>query len=120
MRFTVAGSKIHCSRLDNTVEEGDCYRRVVECDAQVDSVPPHVESRLTVAEVRQFEEFLEDRKRIQANPAEQNMIEAVPELLREATAILESVEQLNKSMYGKLSAAVGMLQLALEDVRPGD
>ena len=81
MRFTVAGNKVICSRLDKTVEGEDKYRQVVGFDAHLDEVPPHVAARLTQGEIEELEHFLADRKRIQGNPAEVNMLEVLPELI---------------------------------------
>lgn len=120
MRFTVAGSKIICSRIDRTVEDADKYRPVVEFDAHLDTVPPHVAARLTQSEVEELEHFLVDRKRIQANPADVNMLEALPELLDEATEILGSVDRLNKTMYRKLHSSIVQLIQTLDNVKPRD
>lgn len=120
MRFTVAGSKIICSRIDNTVESDDRYRPVVEFDAHLDVVPPHVAAKLIPSEIEELEHFLADRKRIQANPAEVNMLEALPELLDEATDILGSIDRLNESMYRKLHSSIARLRRTLDDVKPGD
>ena len=118
MRFTVAGSKIICSRIDGTVEGTERYRRVVDFDAHLDTVPPHVEARLTQSEIEELESFLADRKRIQANPAEVNMLEALPELLDEATDILSSVDRLNDTMYRKLYSSIAQLIEKLDNVKP--
>lgn len=118
MKFTVVGNRIICSRTDNTVEDEGAYRRVVEFDAHVDTVPPHVAARLTSHEADQLKEFMADRKRIQANPVETNMLEALPELLSEATEILDSVDKVNSAMYERLSMSIGVLSASLENVRP--
>jgi hypothetical protein len=118
MKFSVAGSRIICSRKDNTVDNKAVYRRVVEFDAHVETIPPHVAARLTSGEIEQLQEFLADRKRIQATPAEQNMLEALPGLLREATEILKSVDTVNKTMYTQLSRSIGELVQALDNVKP--
>lgn len=118
MKFTVAGSRIICSRADNTVEDDGAYRHVVEFDAHVDSVPPHVAARLTSCEADQLKAFIADRKRIQANPIEKNMLEALPDLLGEATEILDSVDEVNGTMYEKLSKSIAELSKCLENVRP--
>lgn len=118
MKFRVAGNKIICSRKDNTVKDGEAFRRVVEFDSHVEVIPPHVSSRLTNAEIEQLKEFLADRKRIQANPTEKNMLEALPGLLRESTEILNSVDRVNKTMYRQLSTSLRELQKALENVNP--
>jgi hypothetical protein len=118
MRFTVAGSKIICSRIDNTVERADWYRPVVEFDAHLDAVAPHVAAKLTPREIEELEHFLADRKRIQANPADVNMLEALPELLDEATDILDSADRLNETMYRRLCSSVARLRRTLEDVKP--
>lgn len=120
MRFTVAGSKIICSRVDNTLEKAERYRPVVEFDAQLDAVPPHVAAKLTPGEVEKLEHFLQDRKRIQANPTEVNMLEALPQLLDEATDILGSVDKLNETIYRKLHSSIARMRRALDDVKPGD
>lgn len=118
MKFTVAGSKITCSRIDNTVERGDRYRRVVDFDAHVDMVPPHVAARLTQSEIEELEKFLADRKRIQSNSAEVNMLEALPELLDEATDILKSADQLNETTYRRLYSSIAQLIQTLDNVKP--
>lgn len=118
MKFTVSGSRIICSRADNTVDEECAYRRVVEFDAHVDTIPPHVAARLTAGEVEQLAAFMADRKRIQANPIEKNMLEALPTLLEEAAEILGSVDRVNNAMYQQLSAAIAGLSAALNSVKP--
>jgi hypothetical protein len=118
MKFTVAGSKVICSRIDMTIESGDKHRDVVEFDAQVDSVPPHVAAKLTKGEVGELEQFLADRRRLKADPAEINMLEALPELIDEVTDVLQSAERLNVGLYEKLMAVVAGLQDALQAVRP--
>ena len=118
MKFTVAGSRIICSRIDKTVETGANYRRVVEFDANVSKVPPHVAARLTRSEVSQLADFLADRQKIQANSAERNMLEALPGLLREAAGILHSSASVDASMYQQLEESMKDLRLGLENVRP--
>ena len=118
MKFTIAGSRIICTREDNTVDEEGAYRRVVEFDAHVDSVPPHVAARLTAGEIEQLAAFMADRKRIQANPVEKNMLEALPTLLEEATEILGSVDRVNETMYRQLAKAIAGLSAALNSVKP--
>lgn len=119
MRFTVAGSKIICSRIDNTVESADKYRPVVEFDAHLDVVPPHVAAKLTQSEIVGLDHFLADRKRIQADPEAVNMLEALPELLDEATDILGSADRLNETMYRKLHSSIARLRRTLDNVKPG-
>jgi type I site-specific restriction endonuclease len=118
MKFTVAGSKVICSRIDMTIEGDDKHRDVVEFDEQVDSVPPHVAARLTKGEVEELEQFLADRRRLKADPAEINMLEALPELVDEVTDVLRSAERLNIDLYEKIAEAVASLQEALKEVRP--
>lgn len=118
MKFTVAGSRIICSRKDNTVADDEVYRHVVEFDAHVESVPPHVSAKLIASEIEQLKEFMADRQRIQANPAVINMLEALPGLLEEATDVLSSVERVNETMYSKLAAAIAKTSRALENVKP--
>ena len=118
MNFTVAGSKVICSRKDNTVAADESYRRVVEFDANVDSVPPHVSAKLIGSEIEQLKQFMNDRKRIQTNSAVKNMLEALPGLLKEAADVLTSVERINESMYNKLSAAIAKMNSALDKVKP--
>lgn len=120
MKFTIAGSRVICSRKDATRKAEPSYKRVVEFDAHVDSVPPHVAARLTKNEIGQLESFLADRRRIRANPAGKNMLEALPGLIEEATAIVESVDQLNGEMYDKLIASIAALRAALDNVKPAD
>lgn len=117
MKFTVAGNKIICSRKDNTVEDQESYRRVVEFDAQVETVPPHVVARLTSGEVEELKAFVKDRKRIEANPAAQNMLEALPGLMQEAKEILKSMKSIDKELYADLSASAAELGEALDNVR---
>jgi hypothetical protein len=68
MKFTIAGSRIICSRKDNTANAKDAYRRVVEFDAHVESVPPHVAARLTSGELEHLKEFMADRQRRKGGP----------------------------------------------------
>lgn len=118
MKFTVAGNKIICSRIDNTMEGADRYQRVVEFDAHLDTVPHHAAARMTRREVEELEHFLMDRKRIQENSAEVNMLEALPELVEEAIDILDSVSQLNETMYRKLNSSITRMAEALDNVKP--
>ena len=118
MRFTVAGSKIICSRIDKTVDSDNRYRNVVEFDSHVDTVPPHVAAKLTRSEVIELEEFLADRQRIQKEPVAVNILEALPDLVEEVTDVLTSVNNLNNSVYERLWSSVASLADALESVRP--
>lgn len=118
MKFTVAGSRIVCSRKDNTAEVDETYRCVVEFDAQVETVPPHVAARLTHGETEELRHFLADRQRIQASSVEQNMLEALPGLLQEATQILQSAQQVNRTLYAQLATAIADMQSALENIKP--
>jgi hypothetical protein len=118
MKFTIAGNKIICSRVDNTVEDVDTHRQVVAFDAHLDAVPPHVAAKLTQVEIEELEYFLADRKRIQASPAEVNTLEALPELIGEATDILNSATRLNKTLYQDLCSSVASLAEALDNVKP--
>ena len=118
MKFTLQGSRIICSRLDTTVEGNETYRQVVEFDANVDKVPPHVAARLTQGEVCELEDMLGDRRRIQENSTEKNMLEVLPGLIREATEILISVDQLDYATYEQLNAAAVEMTAALNSVRP--
>lgn len=118
MKFEVAGSKIICSRIDTTVEDDIKYRPVVEFDAHLDEIAPHVAAKLTQGETAELERFLADRRRIRANPAQVNMLEVLPELIGEAIEILNSVNRLNQTMYRQLHASVARLSEALENVKP--
>ena len=118
MRFTVAGSKIICSRKDNTLEDDEAYKRVVEFDAHVDSVPPHVAARLATCEVEELNGFFAERERIQADSGGGNLLEALPGLLRESTDLLNAATSVNKTMYRELSASIRKLRGALDNVKP--
>lgn len=120
MKFTVVDNRVVCSRKDSTVTDEDVYRQVVEFDAHVETVPPHVAARLTTGEVKELKAFIEDRRRIRATPLEKNKLEALPELLREATEIVESVNGLNRQMYENLLASIGGLRSALDKIKPSD
>ena len=90
MKFTVAGNKIICSRdADNPIQ-------VVVFDAHLESVPPHVAAKLTRREIEELDHFLSDRKRIQSNPTEANMLEALPKLLAESTK--ERLEDIRRNL----------------------
>jgi len=117
MKFTVAGSKIICSRKDNTVEGADQYRQVVSFDAHVKTVPPHVATKLTQSEIVELEHFLADRKRIQTNPTEANMLEALPELLAESTKVLQSIDEIDGASYQRLQSSLANMAEALQSVR---
>ena len=118
MKFTIAGSKIICSRIDQTVPGGNRFRDVVEFDSQVDSVPPHVAAKLTRSEIHDLEGFLEDRRRLKADPLEINMLEALPELIDEVSQVLRSADRLNEDLYERLTAAVEGLTEQLDNVSP--
>ena len=117
MKFTVAGSKIICSRKDNTLEGADRCRQVVAFDAHLKIVPPHVAAKLIQSEIVELEHFLADRKRIQSNPTEAKMLEALPELLAESTKVLHSVDELNDSLYERLHSSLAKMTEALQSVR---
>lgn len=118
MKFSVEGSRIVCRRRDNTIEGPDRYRQVVEFDAHVDGVPPHVSARLTAGEIQELRAFLADRRRIKANPAEKNMLEALPGLIEEAVAVVDSVDEVNVALYESLAGAIQRLRTSLGRVRP--
>ena len=118
MKFEVAGSKIICKRPDNTATGDDVYRHVVEFDADVDIVPPHVAERLTSIETLELQKFIADRQPPSATTTEINLLEAVPGMIREATGILKSVDQVNKNLYQQLAAALAELEETVGKVRP--
>ncbi len=118
MNFTSGGNRIVCSRIDNTVvDDKALYKRVIEFDAQGDSVPSHVAARLTTSEVEELKTFISERKRVGTNSPEENLLEALPELLQEATNIIDSVESVNRSMYETLCAAIANLKGALDNIK---
>lgn len=117
MKFTVVGNQIICRRKNGTAENKDPYQKIVAFDAHLDTVAPHVAARLKPEETKQLEEFLVDRKRIQANPTEQNILEALPGLLKEATEILGSGDSVNKTVYKQLSESVAAFSEALHKVK---
>jgi hypothetical protein len=116
MKFTVVGSKIICSRKENTADSDDSFCDVVEFDAHVDTVPPHVVGALAQSEIAELERFFLDRQRIQANSTNKNLLEALPGLLREATETLQSVEHVNSVIFEQLTASVAEINVALEHV----
>ena len=118
MKFTASGSKVICSRRDNTVENVEAYKRVVGFDVHVNSVPPHVAGRLTTGEVKELKGFIAERNRIQANSTEANLLEALPELLQEATVALNAVASVNETMYRNLTTSLEELGSALGRVEP--
>lgn len=118
MRIKVAGSKIICCRVDNTVEGAKSYRRVAEFDAHLEAIPPHVVPRLTTAEIGELESFLSERQKIQASSSEVNMLEALLEMIEEVSAFLQSADRLNETMHRRLSAAITDLIKSLDNVKP--
>lgn len=118
MRFTVVGNKIICSRKIIAAGVDDAYRRVVEFDSHVDTVPPHVTARLAPNELAELDLFFADRLRIQSNSTAENILEALPGLLRAATQILGSVGHVNSATYEQLDTSVSEMSAALEIVKP--
>lgn len=118
MNFTVAGNKIICSRKHKTARNADNFRQIVAFDAHLELVPPHVAAKLTKHEVEELEHFLQDRKRIQANPTEANLLEALPNLLAESAQALLSADELDRPLYLRLCSSVTSLTEALQSVRP--
>lgn len=118
MKIEVAGSRIICSRPDNTVADGEAYRRVVAFDLHAPSVPRHVSKKLISSEIAQLHEFMADRRQIQADPGVKNMLETLPGTLREATGVLQSVNRVNNTMYKELADEIAIMQRALDDARP--
>ena len=118
MKFTVAGNQIICTRDDKTVDGADRLRQVVAFDAHLESVPPHVAAKLTWSEIAELDHFLADRKRIQSNPTEVNMLEALPKLLAESTETVKLANDLDSSLHQRLCSSVAGLTEALQSVRP--
>ena len=117
MKFTVCGSRIICSRKDRSAAADDVYKFVVEFDAHLDTVPTHVAARLTGNEVVQLEAFMAERQRIQANPAERNLLEVLPGLLEDASSILRNFEKVDNVTYHNLSASTEKFNDALRCVK---
>lgn len=118
MRFTVAGSKIICSRKDNTADDDETYKRVVEFDAQLGAMPPHVATRLATCEVEELNRFFDERERIQADSVEKNLLEALPGMVQESTDILDAATSVDETTYKELSASIRKLRDALDNVKP--
>lgn len=119
MKIIIAGSAVVCSRIDNTLEDNNVYRQVAEFDADVDSVPPNVAARLTSGEVLQLEEFLAERRRLPSDTVETNLLEVLPGSLRDAIAVIESVNEINEVTYEELTRTLADLAIALENAKPG-
>ncbi len=117
MKFTVVGNKIICSRKESAAEGDDAFRCVAEFDAHVVAVPPHVTGGLAQSEIAELERFLVDRQRIQANPANKNLLEALPGLLHEAAETLRSAEHVNSEIFEQLTASMAEMNVALEQVK---
>ena len=69
------------------------------------------------SEIAELERFLVDRQNIQANPANKNLLEALPGLLREAAETLHSVEHVNSEIFEQLAASIAEMKVALEQVK---
>ncbi len=117
MKIEVAGSQIICSRQDNTVADGEVYRPVVAFDLNAKAVPGHVLKKLISSEIEKLEDFMADRMQIQADPGVTNMLEALPDILREATDVLQSVSRVNDTMYNDLTGKIAKMQHALNNAR---
>jgi hypothetical protein len=117
MKFTVLRNKIVCSREDNTIDSDNRFRQVVEFDAHVETVPPHVAGELSQSEILELERFLADRERIRANPASKNLLEVLPGMLSAAAETLYSVEHINSEIFEQLTASIEEINVALEHVK---
>ena len=97
MKFTVAGNKIICSRDENSGDRKQRHRRVVDFDAHVESVPPHVAARLRPREIRELKQFLAERQNIRDSSPEINMLEVLPDLIDEVSGVLAETGGLDRT-----------------------
>lgn len=118
MRFSLDGSKIVCRRAENT-SKGEVLVDVVEFDAQLNAVPPHVMAQLTLHEKKELDLFLVDKERLQAKSEPRVILEALPTLIDKVRGVLVSVEQIDEHLHQKLTTASDRLEAALLEVRVG-
>ncbi len=117
MKITLNGARIKCSRVERRIGSGgDYHRPIVDFDSGPGVVPPHVREQLTVSETRELLQFLSEQKRGDAESSS-GQLDALPELLFEATEILYTAEQLDGQKYREIAKALASLNAALEIVR---
>ena len=116
MRFYLDGAKVICRRVEKT-SKGEVLVDVVEFDAQLNAVPPHVMAQLTPHEKTALELFLVDRERLQAKSEPRVILEALPTLIDKVRGVLVSVGQIDNHLHQKLTTASDRLEAALLEVR---
>ncbi len=104
MDFINETGKIKC--LKEIHIQGNELAKPVEIasfDELVETVPPHVASKLSSEEIKQLELWLKEREslkeKLQEAPLEKTVVETLPALLREATNALEEIDGVDHVLY---------------------
>lgn len=119
MEFITEGDTVRCVRV---ISGTDTEKRitVTTFHADVDRVAPHVAASLTPPEIKELEQWLTDRAKLQAaletKPIEKTIVEALPEVIEQAVRALDELEQLDVDIYQALRGSVFDLTRALDRV----
>ena len=116
INFVTEDGSVNCVRTVTDTETGDAVSRVVATfGAEVDCVAPHVAAALNPREIRELEQWLKDRANLETEPPEKAVLEVLPQMLDEAIAALDEVDELDAGVYQALQEKVSAFSAALEE-----
>jgi hypothetical protein len=116
MRFSFDGLKIVCKRTVNKVV-GETLTDVVEFDAHVDAIPPHVMALLTPSERKELDHFLVEKERLQGTLEDTVVLEALPTLIEKVRGLLATLDRIDEGLHQQLTTSTNRLRDTLLEVQ---
>lgn len=118
MEFVQNGNQIDCVRTSRNRRKDDVSRVVVASfDAHLETIAPHVKGLLKRAEIKQLENWLEDRRKLKAKPAAETILETLPGLLMQAREAVDQLPVIDERLFAELQLATEVFQSALDAKR---
>lgn len=107
MRFVIGETQVLCLResknpkTDETIEE-----EITSFDVVLDVIAPHVAALLRPEEINDLKIWLKERKKIQNEPAELQLLRTLPDMMREGAKVLNRIDNLDRPSYDNLVDAM--------------
>lgn len=119
MEFITEGDTVKCVRLSSKSDEKASFT-VATFHIDVDRVAPHVAASLNSDEVQELELWLKDRaklhKVLEERPIQKTLVEALPEVIKQAVASIEELGELDKEVHQDIKDSLTSLSSALDKV----
>lgn len=111
MKFVNENSDIKCVRVMTGKTANSAKETVVVTfDHQIETVPPHVAARLSRQEIKELEQWLKERSKLQAvleeSSVEKTLLETLPAFLQETTSALDEINTLDFNLFKSIKLSL--------------